>query len=327
MRIQRVFRFGNVPGRAIMIVLVCLSLLNATTFGYAQTEPVNRAGLLTTNTATVELRRANTEAWIAVRQESIIAAGDSIRTSETGIANLNLFDGVLILDLDVSSELTVDLLQGANTAPNAELTLERGGARLSSAQTFTRDDAFRVKTPGLTYSLLSGDSLVRIEPSSRSSVVVVNGQGQAIGGDRPEPALIDAGQGIRSDLPTLSEVVPALDFPRLDSALDGCPGTFTLTTDARVNVRLGADFSFPRIGGVDPDSEIRFIGAIASTDWYRIRYRGGFGWINVSDPTISECAGLREFAAGYGPEDTVLYDDLTERFNLTPTPEPTAISG
>jgi hypothetical protein len=149
------------------------------------------------------------------------------------------------------------------------------------------------------------------------------GQAEVQAGD-PKSALvtITEGQGVRAEANgPLSDVVTVNSFPRLDSALDGCPSAIQLTDDVRVNVRLGASRDFPRIGGLGDDTDIQAMGVVASGGWYRIKFKGGFGWIEVRAlPLNRACAGLRIFPDNAGPEDVALYSDLTEQAELTATP-------
>ena len=73
------------------------------------------------------------------------------------------------------------------------------------------------------------------------------------------------------------------------------------------------------------------MGVTESGNWYRINYRGGFGWVLSSTAElVGTCAGLRVFPDSYGPEDAALYElvgDPVDRGTLAlpeVTPEATA---
>jgi uncharacterized protein YraI len=122
----------------------------------------------------------------------------------------------------------------------------------------------------------------------------------------------------------------------LDAALDGCPASASAQDDVRFNVRTGPALTFARVGTVAPADISNFIGVNTSGNWYRIAFRGGYGWVNASTTSISkDCVGLRQFADDYGPEDSSRYtslgdeispDSLTEA-NASVTPEATETSG
>jgi len=100
----------------------------------------------------------------------------------------------------------------------------------------------------------------------------------------------------------------------------------------RFNVRTGPAVTFARVGTVAPADISAFIGVNTSGIWYRIAFRGGYGWVNASTAVISkDCVGLRQFADDYGPEDTSLYSSLGDEISpdslTAATPEATETSG
>jgi hypothetical protein len=172
---------------------------------------------------------------------------------------------------------------------------------------------------------------VRVEQSGRSATIVREGAvrasspGTAAGSPSAE-AEVPAGFGVRAELAAgLSEVVPATSFTDLDSALDGCSGVLTASTDVSINVRLGPATTFARVGRLDPGDPVQLIGLVESRSWYRIEFKGGFAW--VAAPSITQgadCKSLRRFPDSQPAEDPARYSGLDADISLEATPAPLA---
>ena len=95
----------------------------------------------------------------------------------------------------------------------------------------------------------------------------------------------------------------------------------TTADDVRLNVRLGPSRDAVRVGTVDAGEISRFMGTIDDGQWYRISFRGGFGWVLSSTFTLdSNCARLRVFPPDQ-LEDASLYEFVGDPINfddLTP---------
>ena len=140
--------------------------------------------------------------------------------------------------------------------------------------------------------------------------------------------------GIRAEVgATGSDVVRADNFEQLDAALDGCTATLSTNDDVRLNVRLGPNVEMPRVGTVDAVDVTNFLGINESGGWYRIAFRGGYGWVLSTNANIvGACAGLRTFPDQHGPEDSSLFEFIGDPIDATqlqapilpsPTPEAT----
>jgi uncharacterized protein YgiM (DUF1202 family) len=106
----------------------------------------------------------------------------------------------------------------------------------------------------------------------------------------------------------LSDVVPATSFDELDAALDGCVASISVTDDVRINVRISPSLEAQRVGTVDAAEVDTFYGVNETGGWYRIDFRGGYGWLLSSTADVTDnCAGLRVF-----PDDQLENIDLYE---------------
>jgi hypothetical protein len=276
------------------------------------------------NSAGVEIQRVGTSAWAPIKVESLIGVGDSIRTTDKGRATVSFIDDVLLIDLSEQSELTIDSYTGAADAFTVQATVRSGFVSVRSLRTLGETEQFLIVMPGFTAAVLQGTSSIRVESSGRSAVLTTAGSQLSVN-DNATSVTIAENNGVRADAGgKLSDIVPADTFPLLDSSLDGCPSNIQLADDVRLNVRLGASRSFPLIGGLSSPSSVQAMGVTASGGWYRIRFKEGFGWIQIRTlPLERTCAGLREFADNFGPEDATLYTDLTDAYDLTVTSTPT----
>ena len=118
--------------------------------------------------------------------------------------------------------------------------------------------------------------------------------------------------------------MPATNFAELDSSLDGCMGVISTLYDFRLNVRLGPSLQFARIGSLDTDIRIKLLGTTTAGEWFRIDFKGSYGWIYAPAVVIEPgCIKLREFPDDYAGEDPNSYTDLDPDITFTVTPGPT----
>mgnify|MGYP001310963897 CR=1 FL=1 len=150
-----------------------------------------------------------------------------------------------------------------------------------------------------------------------------------VASDEGETAPVPSGFGVRADVEgELSDVVRAETFAQLDAALDGCTASATITDDLSFNVRIAPSLDAPRVGTLlVTDLDLAY--GVTASGWYRIGFRGGFGWVRTSALVIdANCAGLRLFPDDQEPEDATLYESLGDAVSLddlgvdpTPTPQ------
>lgn len=248
----------------------------------------------------VEVRRGNTIGWIPVKIESLVGVGDSIRTTEKGQAALTSGDGVVTIKLSPASEIAVISYAGTSDQFDLRIEIHAGLTNYAAAHPLSDKIHFTFATAAFEERLISGETMVRLEPDGRTAALVTATGQTTIAGSTQ----LTLHTGIRAapGMP-LSDVVPAINFATLDSALDGCPSVLTLDGDVQINVRAGAALTFARIGGLGTATPVQALGITKTGDWYRVRYQNGYGWIAVKKlPLTAQCAGLRIFPDKYGPE-------------------------
>ncbi|MCC6894005.1 MAG: FecR domain-containing protein [Anaerolineae bacterium] len=314
----------------LLLVTLCLLL---SIFGSVHAQSDELAATLEVLTAGVEVKRVNTNNWIAVNLEAIVGVGDTIRTDGTGKARITFFADGVDTDIEPGTEYRITRFEGTDSSFHiaAEVvvgqTLQRIGRLLDS------NSSYDITTPSMALAARGTEFVIRVSDSGRAATLVsqgvVNADAEAAAADVPP------GFGIRRDPgQPLSEVVEATTFDQLDSALDGCPASISVQGDFSLNVRIGADRSFPLVGTIAPDMIERFFGQTVSANWYRIPFRGGYGWVETDSANVdSACSGLRQFTDQFGPENIELYTSLGNPIEptdldvvTTPTPESTPAS-
>ncbi len=314
--------------KSVLILFILLLPILGTL--HAQSDEL--AATLEVLSAGVEVQRVNTTNWIEVKIEAIVGVGDTIRTDATGKARITFFSDGVDTVLQENTEYRITRFEGQDTSFHigAEVvvgqTVQRIGRILDS------NSSYDISTPSMALAARGTEFVIRVMDTGRAATLVTKGVVQA----DAEAATADVppGYGIRRDEgQPLSEVVQATTFDQLDSALDGCTASIKVDGDFSLNVRQGADLSFPLVGTIIPTDIDRFFGK-AAPYWYRIPFRGGYGWVESATAKIADgCSGLRTFADKYGPEDMSLYQSLGNPIEPTdlqqapaPTPESTPAS-
>lgn len=262
----------------------------------------------------VEVQRVNTADWLPVRVEAIVGVGDSIRTDATGRVRITYFADGTDTELLPNTEYLINRFEGNRTSFNLAVTVRQGQTMQRLNRLLDAGSSYNIYTPAMELTARGTAFAVRVERSGRSAMLVSEGRVGAQADDAS--AEVPAGFGVRAD-ETLSDVVLASTFEQLDAALDGCVATIRTTDDVSINVRLGASLDYPRVGTIAAAEIDRLFGVTEAGGWYRIAFRGGFGWILSSSAQIDNaCAGLRVFTTGYGPEDPTLYSALGDAVTL-----------
>lgn len=308
-------------------ILVLLALLIVLTINaYAQSD---LAATLEVLTGTVEVKRVNTENWIAINIEAIVGVGDTIRTNESGQARITFFADGVETDILPDSELVIDTFSGSGVTAEDSFTLEVSVVVGQTVQRLGRvldaSSSYDVNTPGMTLAARGTEFRIRVEDSGRAGMLVSEGNVDADSGDTT--ANVPPEFGIRSAVEeSLSDVVRASTFEELDAAIDGCTVGVTTVDDVRINVRVAPNQDAFRVGTIAAEDIDIFYGVLDSGNWYRIMFNGGFGWILSSSSSVEDaCAGLRVFPADH-IEDVNGYESYGEEIDPSDAPAVTAPS-
>lgn len=297
---------------------------------YAQDAPGELAATLEVLNPGVEVRRVNTVNWIAVKVEAIVGVGDVIRTDGTGKARITFFADGVATEIQPGSEFRIDRFEGNDNGFSLSASVLVGQALNRIQRVLDTDSSYDIQTPGMELTVRGTEFAVRVEPSGRSAALVFEGvtAASALGAS----ADVASGYGVRTAVgDALSDVVQASTFEELDAALDGCTAQVQTEGDVRLNVRLGPSRDFPRVSTIDAAEISNLMGVNETGGWYRIEFRGGFGWVFASNVTLEAgCVGLRVFPDTQ-TEDASLYSELGEKILpddlILPTSPPESPTG
>ncbi len=300
--------------KAVFSVLILLGLLLGAGIAFSQ-EAGELAATLEVLAPGVEVLRVNTVNWIAVNVEAIVGVGDLIRTDATGQARITFFADGVATDLQPDSEFKIERFEGNGAQFNISASLLVGQILNRVERLLDTQSSYDIQTPGMELTVRGTEFLVRVEGSGRSAALVRTGTTAASASGAS--ASVGAGYGVRAPAGgVLSDVVAATSFEELDAALDGCPAQVQTADDVQLNVRLGPSRDYPRVGTIDGAEIELFMGVSASGNWYRVDYRGAYGWVLASHATLDPaCAGLRVFPDTQ-VEDPALYSALGEEIRL-----------
>lgn len=270
----------------------------------------------------VSVRRVNTANFITVSQEAIVGVGDVIRTDGTGRARITFFADGVETELLPNTEYVIDRFSGTEQAFQLSVSLVIGQTIQRLARLIDTESIYDVRTPGMTLVARGTEFAIRVETTGRSAMLVSEGQVETTQGE--DSALVPPGFGIRAAVNEgLSDVVRATSFAELDAALDGCTVSLTTPDDVSLNVRQGPSASSALVGVVSASDITLAYGIVEGGRWYRIAYRGGFGWVLSSTATVAAgCAGLRVFPSDW-QEDAESYTTPAPTFPILPPSVPT----
>ncbi|XWX05639.1 FecR domain-containing protein (plasmid) [Aggregatilineales bacterium SYSU G02658] len=272
--------------------------------------------------AGVSVRRVNTAAFIAVTQEAIVGVGDVIRTDNTGRARITFFADGTDTELLPNTEYVIERFSGTEQSFQLSVNVVIGQTIQRLARLIDTESIYDVRTPGMTLVARGTAFAIRVEGTGRSAMLVSEGEVEST--QDADSALVPPGFGIRANVGEgLSDVVRATTFAELDAAIDGCVVSVSTPDDVSLNVRQGPSASTALVGIISPSEVTLAYGIVEGGRWYRIAYRGGFGWVLSSTATVAaDCAGLRLFAPDWR-EDIELYTVPAPTFPIVPAVSPT----
>ncbi|RMG77207.1 MAG: hypothetical protein D6711_02065 [Chloroflexi bacterium] len=296
--------------RWILIITLCLiSGLNM-----AQTSN-ELAAVLEVLEPGVTVQRVNTNNPIAVNVEAIVGVGDVIRTDASGRARITFFADGTDTELLPNTEYRIETFEGNDDEFRLSVSVLAGQTVQRLSRIIDTNSSYDIHTPAMQLAARGTTFAIRVENNGRSGMIVSEGTVTASADE--STADVPVGFGVRAtSREGLSDVVPATSFEELDAALDGCQIAINVIDDVRFNVRVSPSLEAQRVGTVDPAEVEVVIGVNQSGGWYRIPFRGGYGWFLSSTAEVtSNCAGLRVFPDDQ-LEDISLYDTIGDPIEL-----------
>lgn len=303
------------------VLTLSLTIAFMTLGGPTRAQGSDLAAILEVLEGAVEVNRVNTEQWIAVQVEAIVGVGDRVRTGSTGKARITFFADGIEADMEPGTEMRIGAFNGNAESFNLNFEVLVGQTAQRISRALDASSSYVVTTPGMTLAARGTEFEVRVESNGRAAMLVRESTVEANSGGAATP--VETGYGIRGQNGALSDVVQAESFAELDAALDGCSAALTTPDDVSLNIRLAPSLEAARIGTIPASEVTTLFGAVDGTDWFRIAFRGGYGWVLSSTAEVaSPCAGLRTFAADFAGEDPTQYSSLGEVIDINALPVP-----
>jgi hypothetical protein len=313
------------------IALIVITLIAGCIFGLERIRAQELVATVETLSGIVSVQRFDTAEFVPIDRESLVGVGDIIRTDSEGRARVTFFANGVDTELEPNTDYRIDEFSGSEQEYNLSVTVLVGQTTQRVNELLDSGSSYRINSTGLELAVRGTVFAVRVEETGRSATIVEQGlvRAESTGGD--QAADVPPGFGVRADTDTgLSDVVEAVSFAQLDSALDGCGAVIVTEGDVRLNVRLGPGLQFPILGLFQPNTRQTVVGVTETTEWYRVPFAGAYAWVFAPAVELdASCAGLRQFPDDTPPEDPANYTglenmDLTPNATIDPTSNPTS---
>lgn len=241
----------------------------------------------------VEVQRAGTEAWIAVRAgaQMPFGAGDQVRTLREGRALLIVAGtqpaGLLLL-LPESQAAVLAFEQGED---GLRFAAQVEGRLVGTTADTTAFADFSLETASAQVTVPSAHFAVQALPSL--GTILVSAEGRLEADAQGERIALEAGQGVQvhNTVSAVIDVPYPASFARLDGLVNGCPGRVRARGALDLNVRVGPSLAYEAIGVLVNDTSVRLMAVSAFGERYRIQYLSGYGTILASG-VITTCRSL-----------------------------------
>jgi hypothetical protein len=269
-------------GRRFTLPLLMLTLTSTMLIGVGGVTAQNPryAAVLQVNFTGVEVRLANTQAWLplSANAEAPLGPGDSIRTNGFGRAMLTFLDDGEVF---VLPDTTLDVLTfDEGESGGLDVSLRLRGITIQQMRRDREITSFQIETSLLTVTSPAELFAVWAQDDQSAVVTVAEGQAEVSANDQVFP--VTAGGGIRVAPPNRIDEME-LDVPlnaaRLIGLLDGCSGMMDTSGEQNVNVRVGPDIDSTVIGNIADEEPVRLLAIAEYANWYRIQAFSGFGWV------------------------------------------------
>jgi uncharacterized protein YkwD len=286
-------RFGS------LFLLVLFTVLPALLLFQSSQAQSNVVGFLRVGDTGVELQRANTDVWVPINVESVVGAGDGVRTTSEGTASIHFLGSDLTIELNPDTSLVIK--QAVSNSDSYQIAVEivSGQTRQVLAASPNPDSTFEFISPVMSVILEEGE--VEIHVGDDGTTDVLTTKGMASSESDGVVIEVEEGFGVRQDASGyVSAVLPVSNFDQLDSAIAGLSGTFSTEADVLLNVRQGPSRDNIVIGTLAPDSIDTIMGISADGTWYRVPFLDSYGWISGTGLTVDvDDTRLVVFAADF----------------------------
>jgi hypothetical protein len=241
----------------------------------------------------VEIRRENTDSWLALPQRAIafIGAGDTVRTTGNGRVDI-LFNDTTHMLLLSNTDFTLTLLTSDNDRLSLEGTLN-GNAVMETSAT-TTFDTFNLHLNDLTITYPASLMGIWSFADATDAVTVAVGTAMVSANDTDISIPSEAGFFAEVDRTEATLFKPEWHAAGLEASLYGCEAQVRTARDVPLLVRSGPGRGFLAMGTLDVSRVVAVMAETETTGWTRIQFLTGFGWIQ-SLAIESNCTDLPVF--------------------------------
>ncbi|MBI5931202.1 MAG: FecR domain-containing protein [Chloroflexi bacterium] len=163
----------------------------------------NLAAVLEVTTDGVEILPNGTNQWIEISGRSVVSAGDSIRTDNTGVAFLVWFEDGTLVEIEPNSQLYINEFKGttADSLFSIEVTLVVGRIFNTVNHLVDPNSRYSINTPTMQTSVRGTVFGVDVSPSLETTLAVTQGA-VAVTQGTPASVLLEVNEGfwVRSSL-------------------------------------------------------------------------------------------------------------------------------
>lgn len=200
------------------------------------------AATLEIYTEGVEVKRAETEQWIAVTGRAVVAAGDSIRTDATGEAMIIWFDDGTLVELRPNTEIVINAFNGDPEGDQfvIETQVLLGQVFNNVAHLINQESRYTVVTPTMQAAVRGTIFGIDVREDAESTIAV--GEGIVAVSQGENQHQVEAGFWLRASVPDQPQVAaeaPPTGSENTDSA-SGDSGD-----NGAVDERIEVEFSEP----------------------------------------------------------------------------------
>ncbi len=311
-----------------LLVILIAALAPSLVMAAPRHQSTEFAATLEVYTEGVEVKRTETEQWIAVTGRAVVAAGDSIRTDATGQAMIIWFDDGTLVELRPATEIVINAFNGD---PNGdqfviETQVILGQVFNNVAHLVNQDSRYTVVTPTMQAAVRGTTFGIDVQADSQSTIAVGAGIVAVSQGENEHQ--VEAGFWLRASVPVQTVVAPSApptgsesadsppddggeveslvvvdlseplpfseagDDPILGDLMAGvaqtCAGTIDSPSSSPVRVYNFPAESAGLIGTAALDQPVEILAQLADGSWVQVVWNGEIGWLPNQNARLEE---------------------------------------
>ena len=241
----------------------------------------------------VEIQRENTDIWLELPRGAIafIGQGDTLRTDATGRVDI-LFDDTSHLLLLSNSDLTISSM--ANEDGTLSLDGNLNGNAVIATSPETDFGTVNLHLNDLTITEFASVMGIWSFADAIDAVTVAEGKASVLFNDNIVVVPAESGFFAEDDRTEAIQFRPEWHAAGLEASLYGCEGEVQTAGNVPLLVRTGPGQGYLAMGTVDVSRIIPLMGETETTNWTRVQFLTGFGWIR-SNAVQTDCTDLPQF--------------------------------